>query len=274
MKKKNVEVSIIITAENKEQYITKTIDSCINQNYKKYEIIVSYTNLRNEKILKKKYKLKNIKFLKIKKKLNNKTQDQIFKIFKCLYRSQGKYLFLLDGDDLFKKNKTNFILKNFRSKSCLVLDGYYLLYKNVLVKNEINKFKKNFIYKKLINSWPKNVITSSISIERKLFINFFKEIKFYKYKYLAIDILLAIYSLSQNKLVNINNFLTIKTLTINSVDSKFQGFFNKYFWLRRLEQHNYYHDIVNKKNLSIDYLCTLIITKIINIYSNIFFNDK
>ena len=49
-----VEASIIITAENKEKFIYKTIKSCLNQNFLNYEIIVIYSHLDNEKFLKKK----------------------------------------------------------------------------------------------------------------------------------------------------------------------------------------------------------------------------
>ena len=45
---------IIITAENKENYINKTIQSCLNQTYKNFELIVCYTKLKNENLLKKK----------------------------------------------------------------------------------------------------------------------------------------------------------------------------------------------------------------------------
>ena len=61
--------TIIITAENKENTINKTIQSCLNQTYKNLEIIIVYSKLRNEKILKKKIKSKKVIFFKIKKKL-------------------------------------------------------------------------------------------------------------------------------------------------------------------------------------------------------------
>ena len=56
----------IITAENKEKYISDNIESCLNQNYaKNLRIIVIYTNLKNEKYLKKRFKkTKKILFIK------------------------------------------------------------------------------------------------------------------------------------------------------------------------------------------------------------------
>ena len=72
----------MITAENKENYISKTINSCLNQSYKKIEIIVIYTSLKNENF-EKKFINKKIIFLKIFKKLRNKTQDQFYKIYEA-----------------------------------------------------------------------------------------------------------------------------------------------------------------------------------------------
>ena len=105
MKKKNINISILITAENKENYISKTINSCLNQSYKKIEIIVIYTSLKNEKFLKKKFINKKIIFLKIKKKLRNKTQDQFYKIYEAFKISNGKIITLLDGDDFYANKK-------------------------------------------------------------------------------------------------------------------------------------------------------------------------
>ena len=58
--------TIIITAENKENTINKTIQSCLNQTYKNLEIIIVYSKLRNEKNFKK-IKSKKVIFFKIKK---------------------------------------------------------------------------------------------------------------------------------------------------------------------------------------------------------------
>ena len=55
--------SIIITAENKENTIYKTILSCLNQNYKNYEILIAYKT-KNENIIKNKFKSKKLTLLK------------------------------------------------------------------------------------------------------------------------------------------------------------------------------------------------------------------
>ena len=46
-------ISIIITAEYKENYIKKCIESCLRQNAKNFELIICYTKLKNENLIKK-----------------------------------------------------------------------------------------------------------------------------------------------------------------------------------------------------------------------------
>ena len=72
----------IITAENKERYISATIYSCLKQKINnKLKIIVVYSNLKNEKKIKHKFKkYKNIIFLKLVIKKKYPTQDQLYKM--------------------------------------------------------------------------------------------------------------------------------------------------------------------------------------------------
>ena len=72
---------VIITAENKEKYIANTIFSCLKIIIKKFKILITYTNLKNEKIIKNKFKnYKNIIFVKSLLKKNNPIHDQLEKI--------------------------------------------------------------------------------------------------------------------------------------------------------------------------------------------------
>ena len=76
--------TVIITAENKDKTIIKTIQSCLNQTDKDIEIIVAFSKLKNENQIRSNFKSKKVFFFKIKKKLNNKEQNQLFKIKKSL----------------------------------------------------------------------------------------------------------------------------------------------------------------------------------------------
>ena len=91
-----VENTVIITAENKETTISRTIKSCIGQTNKNFEVIIAYSKLKNENLIKQKFNLKNIFFYKIKKKLKNKVHDQIYKINQLTKISRGTNIFLFN----------------------------------------------------------------------------------------------------------------------------------------------------------------------------------
>ncbi len=257
--KKYFKASIIITAENQEKYIERAINSCLKQTIGNIEIIVAFSRLKNIATLKEKFFFDNVTFLRVNKKYKTKTQDQLHKIYKSLLIAKGNYIFLMDGDDAFKKDK---IKKNFgliKNKNILLLDNFETI-NDVTKKIKINTMvKKNKLYQYFINPWPKNFCTSCISLNKRILLNFFKKIKIEKYEYLAIDALLVIYFDTQSKLVKNKQILTKKYFVENSVDSFFLGFFNKFYWLRRLEQHNYYNQITNKKDLNLDMILTRMI---------------
>ena len=130
--------SILIVADYKEKYIKETIKSCLNQTYKKIEILVGYSYLRNIEQIKKVFVCDKLKFFQIKKKYYYPTQDQIYKIKYLLRKSKGKYIFLLDGDDLFLKEKLTYILNNKNINKKLVQDNF-ILQKSNIKKNTIKK---------------------------------------------------------------------------------------------------------------------------------------
>jgi len=259
--KNKIESTIIITAENQEKFIERCIKSCLNQSVKNIEIIIIFTKLKNINVLKKKYLSKNIVFLNITKKINKPTQDQLFKIKQGLLISKGKYIFLLDGDDTYKKNKVKEAINSIKDKKVLFLDSYENNKDNIKQINKVHGFKETNLYKTLINTWPKGVCTSCIVLNRDLLNEFFKKIRTRKFNYLAIDILLAIYCNIKYKVIKSSKILTKKYYVKDSVDSSYVGFFNKYYWFRRSEQHDFYTYINKSKKLNLDF----IITKIINL---------
>jgi len=259
--KNKIKSTIIITAENQERFIERCIKSCLNQSVKNIEIIIIFTKLKNINVLKKKYLSKNIVFLNITKKINKPTQDQLFKIKQGLLISKGKYIFLLDGDDTYKKNKVKEAINSIKDKKVLFLDSHENNKDNIKQINKVHGFKETNLYKTLINTWPKGVCTSCIVLNRDLLNEFFKKIRTRKFNYLAIDILLAIYCNIKYKVIKSSKILTKKYYVKDSVDSSYVGFFNKYYWFRRSEQHDFYTYINKSKKLNLDF----IITKIINL---------
>ena len=258
--KNKIKSTIIITAENQEKFIERCLKSCLNQLAKNIEIIIIFTKLKNINTLQRKYLSKKIIFLNIPKKINNPTQDQLFKIKQGLLKSKGKYIFLLDGDDTFKKNKVEEAISSIKDKKILFLDNYENDKNNIKQVNKVHQFKTTNLYKTIINTWPKGVCTSCIALNRDLLNEFFKKIKIKKFNYLAIDILLTIYCDIKYKIMKSTKTLTKKYYVKESVDSSFVGFFNKYYWFRRSEQHDFYTYINKSTKLNLDF----ILTKIIN----------
>jgi len=249
--------SILIVADYKEKYIKETIKSCLNQTYKKIEILVGYSSLNNIGQIKKIFLSNKIKFFKIKKKYYYPTQDQIYKIKFLLRKSRGEYIFLLDGDDLFLKEKIQYILNNKNIKENLFQDNF------VLQKNKLKKiikkknYKNNIIFKKIFNDWPDKICTSTLSLPRKLIENFFKKNKVFLWKTLAIDVQLIIYYYLKNKFYSTEKILTIKNEYGRNLDKKYSNIISKIYWVRRLEQHKYYYSLTKKKTLEY-YICNSI----------------
>ena len=257
--------SILIVADYKEKYIKETIKSCLNQTYKKIEILIGYSNLCNIEEIKKIFLYHKLKFFKIKRKNLTPTQDQIYKINFLLKQSKGKYIFLLDGDDLFLKNKITYILNNRNINKNLFQDNF-MLRENKLNKIPLQKsYKNNFIFKKFFNDWPQKICTSSISLPRKLLEDFFNNNQLFLWKTLAIDAQLIIYYYLKDKLYSTKKILTIKKEYKENLDKKFSNVLSKIYWTRRFEQHKYYYYLTKKKSL--EYYTCYIINFLINLGS-------
>ena len=254
---------VIITAENKERYISETINSCLsNLESSSLRIIILYKFLSNEKKLKVKFKrFKNIIFLKTNIKKKYPTQDQIYKIQYALKLIRNEWVLLLDGDDIFKKNKIK-TLKNLKlNKQKVYLHDHELKFNKFLKKSVFKNYKNFFLYKKLFNDWPQKINTSSIIINGDLLKKFYKNHNPYKWKYLAIDVQIILYFFYKNNFKMINKILTTKVESINNLDKNFSNIKDKNYWYRRLEQHNLTKNLSGRINL-IDRIITLFFLKI------------
>lgn len=251
-------VTIIINGENQENLIKRCINSCLKQTYKKIQIIVVHNNLKNIILIKNIYK-KKILFLKIKKKIQNETQDQLYKIKNTIPYIKGEYVFLLDGDDYFLRNKISQILKKLINKKILIQDNYYELKNNKKKITKQQNYKEYKIYKYLVNNWPKRICTSSQALPTKILKEFFKYKNPFKWKNLAIDAQLAIFCKYKFSVKYIKNAYTVKNILQYSVDKKYQNILNKDYWLRRMEQHTLNNSYEKKIFRGIDFLfCYLI----------------
>lgn len=253
----------IITAENKEKYISDTIESCLNQSYvKNLRIIVVYSKLKNEKNIKKRFKnTKKILFLKCSVKKKLPMHDQLYKIEKANNYAKNEWILLLDGDDLFKKNKIQYLDNLNLDDKKVYLNSHLIFNKDSLIKpHKTKKYKEWNMYKNLFNDWPEKINTSSIIIHTKLLKKFYKFKNPYKWKYLAIDVQLILFSHYTDCLKLIKKVLTLKREYINNIDKKFSNYFTKIYWDRRYEQHNLTKDISNRLNI-FDRFITIIFMK-------------
>lgn len=246
-----MKASIIIVGERKEDYLERTIISCLKQKYKNLEIILVYSKLRNLEYLRNKFQ-NRIFFKKINLKINNPVLDQINKIKEGVKSSNGKYIFLLDGDDAFKSNKLSKIIK-INKKKLLCLDNHIVSNNKKLLYYKNKTLKKYKFYKYFFNPWPEKICTSCISGPKILFEDFFLNHKKIKTKLLAIDALLIIYYLDKLKIIN--DILTIKKIDKKGVDKKYSNILSKIYWERRIEQHKYLKAIYNSNYKFEYYLC-------------------
>ena len=87
--------SIIINTHNQTPFIKDCINSCINQDFSDYEIIVTDTS--DVKINKEILRSKKIKYFHIKQKSIYPVMNQMHQVLLGFNKSKGKYICLLDG---------------------------------------------------------------------------------------------------------------------------------------------------------------------------------
>ena len=258
-------ISVIIPYFKKKEFIFNCINSILKQTYKNFEIIIVNDECSDgSRLILKEIANKDSRIRVINNK-NNLGPGLSRNV--GIKKSKGKYIFLLDGDDLFLKDKITYILNNKNIKKNLITDNF-LLKKNNLVKIVSKKnYKKNYIFKKFFNSWPDKIITSTISLPRKLIEDFFKNNKTFLWKFLAIDVQLIIYYSLRNNFRKTEKVLTIKNEHEKNLDKKFSNILSKVYWKRRLEQHQYYYSLTKKK--SIEYYICFYINFFLNLVNDI-----
>ena len=138
-----MKASILISNFNKDKFLNKCVQSCLDQSYQNIEIIVfdDKSSDNSIKILNKFNKY--IKIIKNKIKFSNyDALNQINATREAFKKSTGDVIFLLDSDDYFSKNKVKKVVEYFiKFKSSLfVQDTPYGI--KIKSKQKI-KLKKN-----------------------------------------------------------------------------------------------------------------------------------
>ena len=273
IEKKNVLVSILVNNFNNEKYLDKCINSCLKQTYKNIEIIVfDDKSTDSSKNILSKYKKNKIKVIfNKKKKFNSGPLNQLNSIYISLKKSKGKFIFLLDGDDYFLKDKVSQFIKTFNSKPKTVFLQDNPIYKY----NDANiQFKKFKLKRKLFvnHTWPFFSPTSTMAFKREFLLKLLAQIAFsrslFDQMFFDARAFIYIYFFEKNYIVS-NKYLTVYNQNLEGDTLKNYQKKNKKWWIRRLQYH-YYVESIFKRNKKthfkfIDYYLTLLINLILKI---------
>lgn len=253
--------SVLISNFNKSKYLEKCLNSVIKQTHDHVEIIFS-DNGSNDASIEIASKFSNIRILKTKRSTDFPALNQIEVILKAFDSSNGDYIFLLDSDDFFEKDKIEKIIKY---KSVSDMELIYDIPRLYIDENNTKPFKSKTFYNPF-RSWPIIFPTSSISFTRKFFLNFRNFLFEKKYEKLEIDARLNIFSYLEKQSVLFNEILTNYNQNTNGIMSTYKKF-NKNWWERRQQAHNYLSKICIMKNYqskkNLDYYFTNFINKLI-----------
>ena len=265
--KKEFLASILITNYNKEKFVNSALLSAVRQNYKKKEIII-FDDKSTDNSIKIIEKFKKIKIIKNNKKKNKSgSLNQINGLIKCFKESSGKYVFLMDSDDEFKKNKIKSIMSDFNKNSNLNLiqDKPYLNKENIVLTLK----KKSHFF----SIWPSIYPTSCIAIKRSFFKEFLKYIAKDKFPNLEIDSRLIIFAHLKKNLKLLNKSFTIYNYDKDGISSKYKKFSIKW-WKKRKEAFEYMYYLMIKLGLNIKKGPDYYLTNLINFLIDLFYNQK
>ena len=256
---KKIFVSILITNYNKSHYLKKTISSCLSQNFDNKEILV-FDDCSTDDSLKILNKFKKIKVIRNKKKkFKSGPLNQIYGLNELFKISKGNIIFLLDSDDMFRKNKLFEISKIFKkNKKINFIQDTPL--KNLFKKKMLLKKKKHFF-----SIWPSFFPTSCITFERSFFQNFLKVLRKNEFPNLEIDARLSIYAHIRKQFFLTKKCLTIYNYDENGISSKYKKF-SKNWWKKRDEAFSYMIFLMKKFDIKLFLGPDFYLTKIINFF--------
>jgi len=252
-------LSIILPYYKKKIFIKETLNSIINQSFKKHELILIYDqqNLDDLKYIKKilgnriKYKI-----------IINKKNIGVGRSRNIgIQKSNSKYIAFCDADDLWHKKKTQLQLEIMKKNKLGFTHSSYNLInsKNKIIgKMPVKKFLK---YKDLIKSC--DIALSSVIIKRSLLK---KSLKFGLTKTKE-DYLLWLKLSKVTKIYGINKTLLSWRKTDNSLSSDVsQKFYDAYKVYKNIENKNALITIFLVLRLSIFYLIKKISQKLFNVF--------
>ena len=264
-------VSILINNYNKQNYCKQALQSAVNQNYKKIEIIFYDDNSSDGSLskienLKKKFKEK-IKIIQNEKRGKIYSFNQMNAIKKSFDKSKGQIICLMDSDDLFKKRKVKEVVKFFsENPKQEILFDCPSLYRN---ENDRKKSVENYFIRK--NKWPRFPPTSCISFRKKSLKKIFNKLNIKRYNDLWFDFRISTYfAINKNQFNFLRDSLTYYRQHDDNYEKNFSKFINLKWWRRRDQAFNFVLFLNKrkyKKNiLTLDFLVTKLVNKFFFIF--------
>ena len=160
MENKKTEIDIILPNYNSSEFIEKTIQSVLKQNFNKWRLILvdDFSNLKTRKIIKKFDKFKKIKIYWLKK---NKGAAYCRNF--AISKSNSKYIAFLDSDDIWEKNKLKLQIEYMKKNNYYFTYTYYKTF-GLKFKTITPPIKLNF------DNFIRNtsIATSTMMIKREI----------------------------------------------------------------------------------------------------------
>ena len=251
---KDIKVSVLIANYNNEKYLNECIDSIKKQTYQNVEIII-HDDSSSDNSIKRINKYKNITIIRNRKRGKYGSYNQMNGYYRAFKKSKGKIIFLLDSDDLFKKNKIKTVVNKFskNKKISSLFDLPIYKYSNKL------KFIKN--KKKIIsNFWPFIPPQSCIVMKREKFKEIIKKINFNLFPDIWMDFRIGMYlKYIKKDFYILDQNLTYYRQSQEMISANFK-FLSFAWWKRRKQAHRYVRYFFFKNNIrhikNLDYLLT------------------
>ena len=147
-------VSILMTIYNHENFLKKSINSVINQTFKNWELIaIDNGSEDNSKEI-----LKKIREKRVKKKYLKKNIGRTKCLNLGLKLCKGKYIAILDSDDIARKNRIAFQINRMKknkklwltSSSYTKIDDKNRILEKVVFKEDLKKKPRKLLYNNII----------------------------------------------------------------------------------------------------------------------------
>lgn len=203
-------VSVIMAAYNAEKHISASIESIINQTFNNFELLViNDGSTDNTQSIVKEYCKKDSRIILLN---NDKNLFVIKSRNKGIEKAKGKYIAILDSDDLALPNRLEYQVKYLENNPDIFLIG-----SSAYIIEENDKVENSFIaptgYEKLKNNINKNNLIYHSTVMFRNENVFYREKMIYCEDY---DLILRLFS-ERKKIDNLSDILISYRQTSNSL---------------------------------------------------------